>query len=100
MLCDITITLPISRKIIFQSFCSEFSKYLLAEDLPGQTAGYEGDVVEVGVGYQVPEDSQEVANLRRVDVGLVEVGVDQMRKPDNGVEQVTKGKMQNQGDRI
>ena len=73
---------------------------ILAEDLPGQTAGDEGYVVEVSVGHQVPEHPQEVAHLRRVDVGLVEVGVDQMREPDDGVEQVTKREMQNQGDRI
>ena len=73
---------------------------ILAEDLPGQTAGDEGDVVEVSVGHQVPEHPQEVAHLRRVDVGLVEVGVDQMREPDDGVEQVTKREMQDQGDRI
>ena len=63
---------------------------ILAEDLSGETAGYQGYVVEVSVGHQVSEHPQEVAHLRRVDVGLVEVGVDQMREPDDGVEQVTQ----------
>ena len=86
-------------KQIFYGFISSFF-LILAEDLSGETAGYQGYVVEVSVGHQVSEHPQEVAHLRRVDVGLVEVGVDQMREPDDGIEQVTQREMENQSDRI
>ena len=86
MVCYSTITLSKTYTL-----CFSFLFFLiLAEYLPGEAAGYQGYVVEVSVGHKVSEHPQEVAHLRGVDVGLVEVGVDQMREPDDGVEQVTQ----------
>jgi len=67
-----------------------------AQCLPGNTAGDDGDGVEVSVGYQVSQHPQEVADTGRVDVGLVEIGVDEVRQTNKSVEEVTERQVKDQ----
>ena len=69
-----------------------------AQSLPGHTAGYHSDGVEVGVGDQVPKHSQQVADSWRVDVGLGKVGVDEVRQANQGVEEITEREVEDEDD--
>ena len=72
-------------------------KYL-QRSLSRHTAGDHGDGVEVCVGYQVPEHPQAITHSIGVDVCLVEVSMDKVGEPDDGVEQVTEGQVEDQDD--
>ena len=89
-----------------------------AQSLPGHTAGDHSDGVEVCVrsaslyiveaasclltcvGNQVPEHAQEVADSGRVDVGLVQIGVDEVRQTNQGVEEITEREVEDQDDGV
>ena len=101
---------PITFSEMFDNMISFIEKFLKqylfclnvlpAKKLPGQKAGYKSHITEVSVGNKVPEHSQKIAHLYWVDVGFVNVSMNEVRKTQQGIEQVTQGQVQDQGDGV
>ena len=68
--------------------------------MPGKKAGDQGHVVKVSVGNKVSEHPQKIAHLYWVDVGLVNVSMDEVREAQQRIEQVTHRQVQDQSDGV
>ena len=68
--------------------------------MSGQKAWYESHITEVSVSYKVSEHAKKIARLYWIDVGFINVSMDEVRKAQQGIEQVTKGQVKDQGDGV
>ena len=61
-----------------------------AQKLSSQAACYKSNIIEVSVSNKVSEHSQKEANLFRIDICFVNVGMDEVRKAKKSIEWITK----------
>ena len=90
-----------SEIICFIEYFLIAKMYLLpAKKLPCQKAWYQCNIIEVSVGNKVSEHAEKIANLYWVDIGLVNMSMDEVRKAQKSIEKVTQRQVENESDGV
>ena len=80
-------TIALSKQLHKLILSARYRKFHLpAQKLPGKTACYQSNIIKVSVSNKVSEHSKKVANLCRIDIGLVNVRMDKMREAKKSIK--------------